>query len=122
MKKAKGIAATKAVMPFDMEGAKMLEVYLLKRGAHSAAKLSLPATDYALLDALDKVGITNERDIYHVEVANSKLDFLFLFHCSHSLYLFIIIQFKSLICRNPYLPLSYHFYQSFSTILSQACK
>ena len=54
MKKAKGIAATKAVMPFAMEGAKMLEVYLLKQGAQSTAKLSLPATDYALLDALDK--------------------------------------------------------------------
>jgi len=76
MKKAKGIAATKAVMPFAMEGAKMLEVYLLKQGAQSTAKLSLPATDYALLDALDKAGITNERDIYHVEVTGSKLDYL----------------------------------------------
>jgi hypothetical protein len=38
--------------------------------------MSLPATDYELLDALEKGGITNERDIYHVEVAGCKLDFL----------------------------------------------
>jgi len=54
----------------------MLEVYLLKQGAHKAVRLSLPAADFALLDALDKAGITNERDIYSVEVANSKLDYL----------------------------------------------
>lgn len=54
----------------------MLEVYLLKQGAQNAVKLSLPATDYELLDALEKGGITNQRDIYHVEVAGGKLDFL----------------------------------------------
>ncbi|WP_312644553.1 antirestriction protein ArdA [Hydrogenoanaerobacterium sp.] len=54
----------------------MLEVYLLKQGAPKAVRLSLPAADFALLDALDKAGITNERDIYSVEVANSKLDYL----------------------------------------------
>ena len=54
----------------------MLEVYLLKQGAPKAVRLSLPAADFALLDALDKAGITDERDIYSVEVANSKLDYL----------------------------------------------
>jgi len=54
----------------------MLEVYLLKQGAQNAVKLSLPATDYELLDALEKGGITNQRDIYHVEVAGGKLEFL----------------------------------------------
>ena len=64
MKKAKGIAATKAVMPFAMEGAKMLEAYLLKQGAQNAVKVPLPAADYELLDALEKAAITNESDIY----------------------------------------------------------
>lgn len=54
----------------------MLEVYLLKQGAPKAVRLSLPAADYELLDALEKAGITNERDIYSVEVTNSKLDYL----------------------------------------------
>lgn len=53
-----------------------MEVYLLKQGAQNAAKLSLPATDYELLDALDKAGITSERDIYHVDVAGCKLNYL----------------------------------------------
>ena len=46
----------------------MLDVYLLKQGAPKAVRLSLPAADCALLDALDKAGIINERDIYSVEV------------------------------------------------------
>lgn len=54
----------------------MLEVYLLKQGAQNAVKLSLPAADYELVDALEKAGVTNERDIYNVEVAGGKLDFL----------------------------------------------
>jgi hypothetical protein len=63
-------------MPFAMEGAKMLEVYLLKQGAPKAVRPSLPAADYELLDALEKAGITNERDIYSVEITNSELDYL----------------------------------------------
>lgn len=54
----------------------MLEVYLLKQSAPKAVRLSLPAADYELLDALEKAGITNERDIYSVEVTNSELDYL----------------------------------------------
>lgn len=54
----------------------MIEVYLLKQGAQSATKLTLPATDYELLDALDKAGITNLRDIYKVEVSDCKLDYI----------------------------------------------
>lgn len=65
-----------AVMPFAMEGASMLKIFLLKQGAPKAVRLSLPAPDYVLLDALDKAGINNERDIYHVEVAGSTLDYL----------------------------------------------
>ena len=54
----------------------MLEVYLLKQGAQNAVKVPLPAADHELLDALEKAGITNERDIYSVEVTGSKLDYL----------------------------------------------
>lgn len=54
----------------------MLEVYLLKQGAPKAVRPSLPAADYELLDALEKAGITNERDIYSVEITNSELDYL----------------------------------------------
>lgn len=56
-----------------------MEVYLLKQGAQNDVKLSLPAADYELLDALEKAGVTNERDIYNVEVAESKLDYLLQF-------------------------------------------
>lgn len=53
-----------------------MEVSLLKQGSQHFAKLSLPAADYALLDALDRAGITNERDIYSVEVTSCKQDYL----------------------------------------------
>ena len=51
----------------------MLEVYLLKQGAQNAVKVPLPAADHELLDALEKAGITNERDIYSVEVIDMKV-------------------------------------------------
>lgn len=66
----------KTAMPFAMEGVKILEAYLLKQGAQNDVKLSLPAADYELLDALEKAGITNERDIYSVKVTGSKASYL----------------------------------------------
>lgn len=54
----------------------MLKAYLLKQGAQNAVKVPLPAADYELLDALEKATITNERDIYSVEVTGSKASYL----------------------------------------------
>lgn len=54
----------------------MLEVYLLKQAAQNAVKVPLPAADHELLDALEKATITNERDIYSVEVTGSKESYL----------------------------------------------
>lgn len=53
-------------MPFVLEGECYVRNIPLKVGRAKDVKLSLPAADYELLDALEKAGITNERDIYWV--------------------------------------------------------
>ncbi len=45
-------------------------------GAETSATLSLPATPYELLDALDKARVTDERVIYSSEILNCELDYL----------------------------------------------
>lgn len=45
-------------------------------GADTSASLSLPATPYEILDALDKARVTDDRVIYSIEITDCKLDFL----------------------------------------------
>ena len=45
-------------------------------GVNTAAEVSLPATPYELVDALDKARVTDERVIYSVEILRSELDYL----------------------------------------------
>ncbi len=54
-------------------------------GAETAATLSLPATPYEILDALDKARVTDERVIYSMEITGCKLDYLpqFIPHSSN---------------------------------------
>jgi len=45
-------------------------------GANTATTLTLPATPYEILDALDRARITDERVIYSVEILHSEFDYL----------------------------------------------
>ena len=45
-------------------------------GEETSATLSLPATPYEILDALDKARVTDERVIYSIEITDCKLDYL----------------------------------------------
>lgn len=45
-------------------------------GAETSATLTLPATPYEILDALDKARITDERVIYSSEIISCELDYL----------------------------------------------
>lgn len=45
-------------------------------GEETSATLSLPATPYEILDALDKAHVTDERVIYSIEITDCKLDYL----------------------------------------------
>ena len=45
-------------------------------GANTATMLTLPATPYEILDALDKARVTDERVIYSIEITDCKLDYL----------------------------------------------
>ncbi len=45
-------------------------------GAETSATLSLPATPYEILDALDKARVTDDCVIYSIEITNCKLDYL----------------------------------------------
>lgn len=45
-------------------------------GTGTATEVSLPATPYELVDALDKARVTDERVIYSVEILHSELDYL----------------------------------------------
>jgi len=54
----------------------MFEVHLSKPGWEAGAALKLPATDAALLDALERARIVNERDIYSVTIYQCEKDYL----------------------------------------------
>ncbi|MGE4277910.1 MAG: hypothetical protein AB7E30_12155 [Lawsonibacter sp.] len=45
-------------------------------GANTSAMLTLPATPYEIINALDKVRVTDDRVIYSIEITNCKLDYL----------------------------------------------
>ncbi len=45
-------------------------------GAETSATLSLPATPYEILDALDKARVIDDRVIYSIEITDCKLDYL----------------------------------------------
>ncbi|RJE46596.1 MULTISPECIES: antirestriction protein ArdA [unclassified Dehalobacter] len=45
-------------------------------GANTSATLTLPATPYEILDALDKARVIDERVIYSMEITSCKLDYL----------------------------------------------
>lgn len=45
-------------------------------GAETSATLSLPATPYEIMDALDKARVTDDRVIYSIEITDCKLDYL----------------------------------------------
>ena len=45
-------------------------------GANTSATLTLPATSYEILDALDRARVTDERVIYSTEILNCELDYL----------------------------------------------
>ena len=54
---------------------KMFTIYI-GRPTESGVSLSLPATHFELRDALEQARVTNERDIYNIEVENCALDYL----------------------------------------------
>lgn len=45
-------------------------------GADTSSTLSLPATPYEIMDALDKARVTDNRVIYSIEITDCKLDYL----------------------------------------------
>ncbi len=45
-------------------------------GADTSSTLSLPATPYEIMDALDKARVTDDRVIYSIEITDCKLDYL----------------------------------------------
>lgn len=64
-----GLSAQEAIMELEISRPGSF-------GADTSASLSLPATPYEILDALDKARVTDDRVIYSIEITDCKLDFL----------------------------------------------